>query len=46
VARNPTSHAELVEGSTIAAHDLYAVQDVERGGIFRRATDSVKLWFD
>ena len=36
----------VVEGSTIAAHDLYAVQDVQRGGVFRRATDSVKLWFD
>ncbi|MET0292464.1 MAG: D-alanyl-D-alanine carboxypeptidase family protein [Steroidobacteraceae bacterium] len=36
----------VVEGSTIAAHDLYAVQDVQRGGLFRRATDSVKLWFD
>jgi len=36
----------VVEGSTIAAHDLYAVQDVPRGGIFRRAMDSMKLWFD
>jgi len=36
----------VVEGSTIAAHDLYAAQDVPRGGVFRRAVDSVKLWFD
>jgi len=36
----------VVEGSTIAAHDLYAAQDVPRGGVFRRAIDSVKLWFD
>ena len=35
----------VVDGSTIAAHDLYAVQDVPRGGIFRRMIDSVKLWF-
>ena len=36
----------VVEGSTIAAHDLYAAQEVPRGGVFRRAIDSVKLWFD
>ncbi len=35
----------VVDGSTIAAHDLYAVQDIPRGGIFRRTIDSVKLWF-
>jgi D-alanyl-D-alanine carboxypeptidase (penicillin-binding protein 5/6) len=35
----------VVDGSTIAAHDLYAVQDVPRGGIFRRGIDTVKLWF-
>jgi D-alanyl-D-alanine carboxypeptidase (penicillin-binding protein 5/6) len=36
----------VVEGSTIAAHDLYAAQDVPRGGVFRRGIDSVKLWFN
>ncbi len=36
----------VVDGSTIAAHDLYAAQEVPRGGVFRRAIDSVKLWFD
>jgi serine-type D-Ala-D-Ala carboxypeptidase (penicillin-binding protein 5/6) len=35
----------VVEGSTIASHDLYAAQDVPRGGIFRRGVDTVKLWF-
>jgi len=36
----------VVDGSTIAAHDLYAVQEVPRGGMFRRGIDTVKLWFD
>jgi D-alanyl-D-alanine carboxypeptidase (penicillin-binding protein 5/6) len=36
----------VVDGSTIASHDLYAAQDIPRGGIFRRGIDTVKLWFD
>jgi D-alanyl-D-alanine carboxypeptidase (penicillin-binding protein 5/6) len=35
----------VVAGATIASHDLYPVKDVPQGGIFRRAIDSVKLWF-
>ena len=35
----------VVDGSTIAAHDLYAVEDLPQGGIFRRGIDTVKLWF-
>jgi D-alanyl-D-alanine carboxypeptidase (penicillin-binding protein 5/6) len=36
----------LVDGTTIATHDLYPAQDVARGGLFRRASDTVRLWFD
>jgi len=35
----------VVDGATIASHDLYPVEDVPAGGIFRRAIDTVKLWF-
>jgi D-alanyl-D-alanine carboxypeptidase (penicillin-binding protein 5/6) len=35
----------VVNGATIASHDLYPVADVAEGGIFRRGIDSVKLWF-
>jgi D-alanyl-D-alanine carboxypeptidase (penicillin-binding protein 5/6) len=35
----------VVDGATIASHDLYPVADVAAGGIFRRGIDSVKLWF-
>lgn len=36
----------VVDGATIAAHDLYPANDVPAGGIFRRAIDTVRLWFD
>jgi D-alanyl-D-alanine carboxypeptidase (penicillin-binding protein 5/6) len=35
----------VVAGSTIASHDLYPVEDVARGGVFRRGIDTMKLWF-
>ncbi len=35
----------VVDGATIAAHDLYPAEDVPAGGIFRRASDTVRLWF-
>ena len=35
----------VVDGATIATHDLYPAQDVAQGGIFRRATDTMRLWF-
>jgi len=48
----PVTHNEprgkariVVDGATIASHDLYPVEDVPAGGIFRRAIDTVKLWF-
>jgi serine-type D-Ala-D-Ala carboxypeptidase (penicillin-binding protein 5/6) len=36
----------VVDGATIATHDLYPAADVPAGGWFRRATDTVRLWFD
>jgi D-alanyl-D-alanine carboxypeptidase (penicillin-binding protein 5/6) len=36
----------VVDGATIAAHDLYPAQDVPAGGLFRRLSDTVRLWFD
>ena len=36
----------VVDGATIATHDLYPAQDVPAGGIFRRAIDTVRLWFN
>ena len=35
----------VVDGATIASHDLFPVADVAEGGIFRRGIDTVKLWF-
>jgi D-alanyl-D-alanine carboxypeptidase (penicillin-binding protein 5/6) len=35
----------VVDGATIATHDIYPTQDVPAGGIFRRAVDTVRLWF-
>jgi D-alanyl-D-alanine carboxypeptidase (penicillin-binding protein 5/6) len=46
-AGTPLGKAKIVvDGATIAAHDLYPAEDVPAGGIFRRATDTVRLWFD
>jgi D-alanyl-D-alanine carboxypeptidase (penicillin-binding protein 5/6) len=36
----------IVDGATIATHDLYPAQGVPAGGFFRRATDTVRLWFN
>jgi D-alanyl-D-alanine carboxypeptidase (penicillin-binding protein 5/6) len=36
----------IVDGATIATHDLYPSQEVPAGGIFRRAIDTVRLWFN
>jgi len=35
----------VVDGATIATHDLYPSEAVPAGGFFRRATDTVRLWF-
>jgi len=35
----------VVDGATIATHDLYPAADVPAGGLFRRAVDTVRLWF-
>ena len=36
----------VVNGATIATHDLYPAQDVPRGGFLRRMVDTVRLWFN
>jgi len=36
----------VVDGATIATHDLYPAEDVPTGGLFRRAADSIRLWFN
>jgi len=36
----------VVDGATIATHDLYPAADVPAGGFFRRAIDSVRLLFN
>ena len=36
----------VVDGATIATHDLYPATDVPEGGIFRRMIDTVRLWFN
>jgi D-alanyl-D-alanine carboxypeptidase (penicillin-binding protein 5/6) len=36
----------VVDGAVVAAHDLYPQQDVAAGGFFRRAWDSMRLWFN
>jgi serine-type D-Ala-D-Ala carboxypeptidase (penicillin-binding protein 5/6) len=36
----------VVDGAPVAAHDLYPAQDVARAGIFRRAWDTMRLWFN
>jgi D-alanyl-D-alanine carboxypeptidase (penicillin-binding protein 5/6) len=36
----------IVDGATIATHDLYPAADVPAGGWFRRVTDTVRLWFN
>ncbi len=36
----------VVDGATIATHDLYPAADVPAGGFFRRMVDTVRLWFN
>jgi D-alanyl-D-alanine carboxypeptidase (penicillin-binding protein 5/6) len=36
----------VVDGATIATHDLYPAADVPAGGLLRRAIDTVRLWFN
>ena len=36
----------VVDGATIATHDLYPAEDVPAGGFFRRSIDTVRLWFN
>jgi D-alanyl-D-alanine carboxypeptidase (penicillin-binding protein 5/6) len=36
----------VVDGQPAATYDLYPAQDVPAGGIFRRAIDTVRLWFN
>jgi D-alanyl-D-alanine carboxypeptidase (penicillin-binding protein 5/6) len=36
----------VVDGATIATHDLYPATEVPAGGLFRRAVDTVRLWFN
>jgi serine-type D-Ala-D-Ala carboxypeptidase (penicillin-binding protein 5/6) len=46
-AAQPIGKANIVvDGATIATHDLYPAQDVPAGGFFRRTVDTVRLWFD
>jgi D-alanyl-D-alanine carboxypeptidase (penicillin-binding protein 5/6) len=46
-ATTPIGKAHIVvDGATIATHDLYPAADVPAGGLFRRAIDTVRLWFN
>ena len=36
----------LIDGKPVATYDLYPAQDVPEGGFFRRAIDTVRLWFN
>ena len=36
----------VVDGQPVATYDLYPAQDVPAGGIFRRAFDTMRLWFN
>jgi D-alanyl-D-alanine carboxypeptidase (penicillin-binding protein 5/6) len=46
-AGTPIGKASIVvDGATIATHDLYPAQDVPLGGWLRRMADTVRLWFN
>jgi len=46
-AATPLGKAKIVvDGATIATHDLYPATDVPAGGFFRRSIDTVRLWFN
>jgi D-alanyl-D-alanine carboxypeptidase (penicillin-binding protein 5/6) len=36
----------VVDGATVASHEVYPEDDVPVGGVFRRTVDSVRLWFE
>jgi len=36
----------VIDGQPVATYDLYPAQDVAAGGMFRRATDTVRMWFN
>ncbi|NJD31015.1 MAG: D-alanyl-D-alanine carboxypeptidase [Gammaproteobacteria bacterium] len=36
----------VADGATVATYDLFPAQDVPPGGLFRRAIDTVRLWFN
>jgi len=36
----------VVDGQPVATYDLFPAQDVAAGGLFRRAIDTVRLWFN
>jgi len=46
-AQTPIGKASIVvDGATIAMHDLYPAADVPTGSFVRRTLDTVRLWFD
>lgn len=46
-AATPLGKAKIVvDGATIATHDLYPAEDVPAGGFFRRSIDTVRLWLN
>jgi len=45
-AAKPVGKARIVvDGTTIATHDLYPVADVPEAGFFGRMIDAIRLWF-
>jgi D-alanyl-D-alanine carboxypeptidase (penicillin-binding protein 5/6) len=45
-AGRPVGKAKIVvDGAVVATHDLYPAQAVPAGGFFRRAWDTMRLWF-
>ena len=45
-ADRPIGKARItVDGAVVAAHELYPAQAVPAGGLFRRAWDTMRLWF-
>ena len=45
--QSPIGKASIVvDGATIATHDLYPAAAVPAGGFFRRTVDTVRLWFN
>jgi len=45
-ADRPLGKAKIVvDGAVVATHDLYPAQAVPAGGFFRRAWDTMRLWF-